>query len=177
MRTYTRTRLLGATYFFTVNLAERDDNDLLVRYIDALREAFRVTRKDHPFFIEAAVILPEHLHCLWRLPANDHNFSTRWRLIKAYFSRIIPFEEQISPSRRRKGERAIWQRRYWEHAIRDEHDLHRHLDYIHFNPVKHGHVSRVMDWPYSSFHRYVAQGLYPADWSISPETIHRIGDE
>lgn len=174
MRTYTRTRLSGATYFFTVNLAERDGNDLLIRQIDVLREAFRVTRKEHPFFIEAAVILPEHLHCLWQLPANDHNFSMRWRLIKARFSRLISSGERISSSRRRKGERGIWQRRYWEHVIRDERDLRQHLDYIHFNPVKHGHVARVTDWPYSSFHRYAARGFYPADWAVAAEAIDRI---
>ena len=122
MRTYTRVRLPGATYFFTVNLAERQGNDLLVRHIDLLREAFRITRQTHPFVLEAAVILPDHLHCLWRLPPGDDDFPMRWRLIKARFSRMIPHGERISESRMRKGERGIWQRRYWEHAIRDERD-------------------------------------------------------
>ena len=165
MRTYTRARIPGATCFFTVNLAERHGNDLLIRHVDALRNAFRVTKQVHPFVIEAMVVLPEHLHCLWRLPPGDEDFPMRWRLIKAHFSRMLPRDERISASRMRKGERGIWQRRYWEHVIRDERDLHRHLDYIHYNPVKHGHVERVVDWPYSSFHRYVARGFYPANWA------------
>lgn len=169
MRTYTRVRLPGATYFFTVNLAERQGNDLLVRHIDLLREAFRITRQTHPFVLEAAVILPDHLHCLWRLPPGDDEFPMRWRLIKAHFSRMIPHGERISDSRMRKGERGIWQRRYWEHAIRDEWDWQQHLDYIHNNPVKHGYVKRAIDWPHSSFQRYVAQGVYPANWAASPE--------
>ena len=174
MRTYTRTRIPGATYFFTVNLAERHGNDLLVRHIDVLREAFRAVRTQHPFLINAIVILPEHLHCLWQLPANDMNFSTRWRLIKGHFSRAIPAGERISSSRHRKGERGIWQRRYWEHVIRSEKDLRQHLDYIHFNPVKHGYVARVADWPYSSFHRHVARGLYPIDWAAPPDAMDAV---
>lgn len=174
MRTYTRTRIPGATYFFTVNLAERHGNDLLVRHIDVLREAFQAVRRQHPFLINAIVILPEHLHCLWQLPANDVNFSTRWRLIKGHFSRRIPVGERISSSRHRKGERGIWQRRYWGHVIRSEEDLRQHLDYIHFNPVKHGHVARVADWPYSSFHRHVACGLYPVDWAAPSEAMNAV---
>lgn len=169
MRTYTRARIAGGVYFFTVNLAKRRDNDLLVRHIVDLREAFRRTRQDHPFVIEAIVILPEHLHCLWRLPMGDADFPTRWRLIKARFSRCIASEEGISESRQRKGERGLWQRRYWEHVIRDELDYRRHLDYIHFNPVKHGHVRSARDWPYSSFHRWVERGVYSADWAAPSE--------
>ncbi|MEO8171406.1 MAG: transposase [Oxalobacteraceae bacterium] len=158
-------------YFFTVNLAERRGNGLLIRHIDALRAAFRVTMQAHPFVIEAAVVLPDHLHCLWRLPLGDDDFPLRWRLIKATFSRALPHGECVSASRMRKGERGIWQRRYWEHVIRDERDLHQHLDYIHFNPVKHGYVQRASDWPHSSFHRYVARGLYPANWAAPPDVI------
>jgi putative transposase len=171
MRTYTRARIPGATYFFTVNLAERRGNDLLLRHIRALRESFRITRQEHPFIVHAAVVLPEHLHCLWSLPAGDHDFATRWRLIKARFSRAIPPREQISSSRRRKGERGIWQRRYWEHVIRNEEDLRRRLDYIHFNPIKHGYVTRAADWPYSSFHRHVRLGLYPHDWAVAIDLV------
>jgi putative transposase len=167
MRTYTRARIPGATYFFTVSLAERHGNDLLTRHIDALREAFRMTKQAHPFVIEAMVVLPDHLHCLWTMPSDDNNFSMRWRLIKARFSRTLPHSERISFSRMRKGERGIWQRRYWEHVIRDERDLHRHLDYIHYNPVKHGYVERAIDWPCSSFHRYVMRGVYSANWAAS----------
>ena len=167
MRTYIRTRLTGRIYFFTVNLAERGNNDLLLRYIDDLRQAFRQTQRDHPFSIDAIVILPDHLHCLWRLRDNDADFSTRWQLIKARFSRAIEPGERISQSRLRKGERGIWQRRFWEHVIRDEDDYARHADYIHYNPVKHGYVKMASEWPYSSLHKWVEQGRYPEDWGGS----------
>ena len=172
MRTYIRARIPGASYFFTVNLAERRGNDLLVRRIDDLREAFRDTRRRHPFSLDAIVVLPEHLHCLWRLPPGDDDFPVRWRLIKSHFSRRIEPGERISPSRRRKGERGLLQHRYWEHVIRDEADYRRHMDYIHFNPVKHGYVQAVGDWPYSSFHRWVERGIYSSDWAApSPEVV------
>ncbi|HEY8025072.1 MAG TPA: transposase [Burkholderiaceae bacterium] len=171
MRTYKRARIAGATYFFTVNLSRRHDNPLLTRHIDALREAFRVTQDAHPFVIEAIVVLPDHLHCIWRLPPEDSNFPMRWSLIKARFSRALAIDERVSASRKMKGERGIWQRRYWEHVIRDEQDLRNHLDYIHYNPVKHGHVAATIDWPYSSFHRYVARGDYPENWAASPQTV------
>jgi putative transposase len=171
MRTYKRLQINGGCYFFTVNLAQRQDNNLLVRHIDSLRAAFKQIRSSHPFEIDAIVILPEHLHCLWQLPADDKDYSTRWRLIKSRFSMNITQDEAISPSRQRKGERGIWQRRYWEHCIRDEADYQNHLDYIHYNPVKHGHVQSVKDWPYSSFHRWVKRGMYPENWAASPEVV------
>lgn len=144
---------------------------MLIRHIENLREAFRQIRNDHPFNIDAIVILPEHLHCIWQLPADDNDYSTRWRLIKSKFSMSIAKEERISVSRKRKSERGIWQRRYWEHCIRDEWDYQNHLDYIHYNPVKHGYVQLVKDWPYSSFHQCVKSGMYPENWSASPEII------
>lgn len=107
MRTYTRARTPGATYFFTVNLAERHGNDLLTKHIDALREAFRVTKQAHPFVIEAMVVLPAHLHCPWRLPPDDNDFPMRWHLIKAHFSRMLPRSERICTSQMRKGERGV----------------------------------------------------------------------
>ncbi|WP_446811026.1 REP-associated tyrosine transposase [Methylomonas sp. 2BW1-5-20] len=165
MRTYIRQRVPGGTYFFTVNLAERRNNDLLIRYVDILREACRYVRQRHPFEISAMVILPEHLHCIWRLPEGDDDFPLRWRLLKTHFSRHIPKGEHISSSRQPKGERGIWQRRYWEHLIRDDVDFQRHADYIHYNPVKHGYVERPLDWHYSSFHRWVKSGLYVPDWA------------
>jgi putative transposase len=121
---------------------------------------------DHPFKIEAIVILPDHLHCLWTLPPGDEDFSTRWRLIKSYFSHRCTESDQgfVSASRRRKQEKAVWQRRFWEHQIRDEIDFARHVEYIHYNPVKHGLVKAPLDWAYSSFGRYVRTGYYPADW-------------
>lgn len=168
MRTYTRARFAGGCYFFTVNLAQRRDNDLLVARAADLRQAFRVTRAAHPFTVDAIVVLPEHLHCIWTLPEGDSDFSTRWRLIKAHFSRAIAPGEDISISRRRKSERGIWQRRFWEHLIREENDYARHMDYIHFNPVKHGYVATTQEWPLWSFDSMVRRGFYPKDWSAPP---------
>ena len=114
-------------------------------------------------------MLPDHLHAVWTLPAGDADFAVRWQLIKASFSRGLLREEPVSASRSRKRERGIWQRRYWEHTLRDEDDFARHVDYIHFNPVKHGHVERVRDWQYSSFHRMVRLGVYPENWAGGPD--------
>jgi putative transposase len=150
--------------FFTVNLADRRLR-LLTEHIELLRAAFRYTKARHPFIVEATVVLPDHLHAIWTMPERDSNFSLRWRLIKAAFSRALPVSERISPSRSSKGERGIWQRRYWEHTLCSENDFARHVDYIHFNPVKHNHVRRVIDWPHSSFHRMVRLGIYPEDWA------------
>lgn len=154
----------GGTYFFTVNLLERRRR-LLVERIDALGRAFRSTQADRHYTMVACVVLPDHLHCIWTLPEGDADIANRWRQIKSTFSRELPADERRSQRRLAKGERGIWQRRYWEHLIRDERDLRHHIDYIHFNPVKHGHVARVRDWPHSSFHRYVERGLLPGDWS------------
>jgi putative transposase len=164
MTNYRRNFIRGGSYFFTVNLADRSAQ-LLTDHISLLRRAFRDTRVAHPFTIEAIVILPDHLHAMWTLPEGDCDFGTRWRLIKSAFSRGLPGSETISTSRFKKGERGIWQRRFWEHTLRDEADYARHADYIHFNPVKHGYVRGVQDWPFSSFHRMVRRGDYPADWA------------
>jgi putative transposase len=164
MTSFRRNVVPGGSYFFTVNLADRRSR-LLTIHIDLLRAAFRDVRSRHPFAIEAVVVLPDHLHAIWTLPEGDGNFATRWRLIKAAFSRALPLGERVSASRQSKGERGVWQRRYWEHTLRDDADFTRHADYVHFNPVKHGHVGRVKDWPYSSFHRMVRLGHYPEDWA------------
>jgi putative transposase len=163
MTNYRRNFVPGGSYFFTVNLADRRLR-LLTDHVDLLRVAFRDTRARHPFTIDAVVVLPDHLHVMWTLPDGDRDFATRWRLIKSNFSRGLLKGEHVSASRIDKGERGIWQRRYWEHTLRNETDYARHADYIHFNPVKHGHAARVQDWPYSSFHRMVKLGLYPLDW-------------
>jgi putative transposase len=163
MTSYRRNFVLGGSYFFTVNLDDRRLS-LLTRHIGLLRHAFRETRARHPFTIEAVVVLPDHLHAVWTLPEGDADFALRWRLIKSAFSRALPGSEHVSPSRAERGERGIWQRRYWEHTLRDENDYARHVDYIHFKPVKHRHVTRVKDWPHSSFHRMVRAGIYPEDW-------------
>ena len=164
MTDYRRNFLVGGSFFFTVNLADRRLS-LLTSFIDELRTAIRETRRRHPFAIDAIVVLPDHLHTVWTLPSGDADFAMRWRLIKSTFSRSVPSGERISASRAAKGERGIRQRRYWEHTIRDEGDFARHVDYIHINPVKHGLVPRVRDWPYSSFHRTVKLGLYLEDWA------------
>jgi putative transposase len=164
MTDYRRNFIDGASFFFTVNLAERRLR-LLTEHIEDLRTAFRETRRRHPFTIDAMVVLPDHLHALWTLPEGDWDFSTRWQLIKSTFSRSLAPGERVSASRAAKGERGVWQRRFWEHTVRDESDLVRHIDYIHINPVKHGLVTRVRDWPYSSFHRMVKLGVLPEDWA------------
>jgi len=165
MTEYRRAKIQGATYFFTVNCAERHGNHLLVDSIDLLRQIFRKVKSEDPFEIDAMVVLPEHLHCIWTLPPGDADYQTHWALIKAGFSRAIPVGERRSMSRIKRGERGIWQRRYWEHLIRDDQDFERHVDYIHWNPVKHGWVRRVGDWPHSSFHAYVRRGIYPVNWA------------
>jgi putative transposase len=165
MPDYRRAWHPGGTYFFTVNLLQRRGNDLLIRYIDALRCVVKSVRLRHPFSIHGWVVLPEHLHCVIELPVDDDDFATRWRLIKMDFSKSLPATERRSVVRQRRGERGVWQRRYWEHWIRDASDFRAHMDYVHFNPVKHGWANRVQDWPYSTFHRWVERGVYPIDWA------------
>ena len=164
MSIYRRARVPGASYFFTVNLEDRS-SPLLIERVDALRQAFLLTRRELPFLIDAIVILPDHLHCIWTLPDSDDDFPSRWQRIKGRFSRACPDGETISTSRGRKRERGIWQRRYWEHLLRDERDFAGHVDYIHYNPVKHGYADRVLDWTHSSFHRYVRERTLPPDWA------------
>jgi putative transposase len=152
MTNYRRNLIPGGSYFFTVNLEDRRLR-LLTDHIDLLRAAFRDTRSRHPFTIDAMVVLPDHLHAIWTMPEGDVDFSTRWRLIKSAFSRGLPAGEAISASRRLKAERGVWQRRYWEHTLRDNDDFARHVEYIHYNPVKHGHAPEPRAWPFSSIHR------------------------
>jgi putative transposase len=168
MTQYRRDSTAGGTWFFTVNLAERR-SALLVDEIDTLRAAFRSVRTRHPFDVNAIVILPDHIHAIWTLPEGDADFALRWRLIKTTFSRAQPAFERRSESRKSRHERGIWRRRYWEHRIRDSRDMSAHVDYIHINPLKHGHVIRVRDWPWSSFHRHVREGLLPCDWGDTPD--------
>ena len=172
MTSYRRSHTPGATWFFTVNLAERRGNTRLVDHIDVLRDAFAHTKARHPFRIEAIVVLPDHLHCLWQLPTGDTDYATRWALIKGGFSRALPAGERISTSRRKRGERGIWQRRFWEHQIRDDRDFERHADYIHYNPVKHGHAPTAAAWLHSLFHAFVEKGIYARDWSEPPDTAN-----
>jgi len=166
MSNYRRNRVPGGTYFFTVNLLERS-NDLLVSHVEVLRDCVRKVRAARPFHIDAWVVLPDHMHAIWTLPPEDTDYSARWKAIKIAFAKALPKTEYLSPARSVKGERGIWQRRFWEHTIRNEHDYAAHVDYVHINPMKHGLVARVADWPYSSFHRWVQQGCYPQDWAGS----------
>jgi putative transposase len=162
---YRRAWQPGGTYFFTINLLRRSGNDLLVRHADVLRAIVARVRASHPFRIHAWVVLPDHMHCVIELPPGDTNFALRIRLIKMQFSLAIPATERRSDARLRRGERGIWQRRYWEHLIRDEDDYRAHIDYVHINPLKHGLVRCVSDWPHSTFHRLVASGVYTPDWA------------
>ena len=164
MPNFHRCRVPGGCYFFTVSLLERHGNTLLVNRIDLLRDAVRRVRRSRPFAIDAWVVLPDHLHAVWTLPPDDDDFSTRWRLIKTFFARGLPRTERLSRVRRADGERGLWQRRFWEHIIRDDEDYAAHMDYVHFNPVKHGLVASPADWPYSTFRACVSRGLYPPDW-------------
>jgi putative transposase len=168
MPTFIRSEKPGGTFFFTVvtyrrrRILTKPDSRLI------LREVISGVRREYPFIVDAWVLLPDHLHCIWTLPEGEGDFSKRWGLIKAGFSRrakpLLHKAAWMTDSKERHRENTIWQRRFWEHQIRDEADLHRHLDYIHYNPVKHGLVERVLDWPHSTFHRYVKQGLYPVNW-------------
>jgi putative transposase len=166
MSEYRRLFLPGGCYFFTVVTHRRRSLFADTGNISLLREAFREVQARRPFEVQAIVVLPDHLHCLWRLPDGDADFSARWRDLKNRLSRGID-----TPINRR-GEKMVWQRRFWEHAIRDEDDWARHADYIHYNPVKHGYVRAAGDWPYSSFRKAVREGWYRPEWGrVEPEGI------
>lgn len=160
---YRRNIAPGGTFFFTVTLADRRST-ILVEQIELLRQAFAAARSERPFEIDAVVILPDHLHTVFTLPEGDSDFPGRWRRIKGYFSKAL-LDAQVPLRRSANGDLALWQRRFREHTIRDEKDFARHVDYIHFNPEKHELVPRVRDWEYSSFHRYVRDGVLPEDWA------------
>jgi putative transposase len=149
---YRRAYVKGGCYFFTLTLADRK-SQLLTQHIDLLRASIKYVKDRHPFNIDAMVVLPDHLHCIWTLPENDCDYAKRWMLIKTHFSRQIPKTENIHSTRIKKRERGIWQRRFWEHVIRNERDFLNHVEYIHINPIKHGYVQNVKDWPFSSIHK------------------------
>ena len=168
MPNYRRAFIPGGCWFFTVNLLDRRQT-LLVDQIGFLRQAVADIRRNHPFTIDAIVILPDHIHTIWSLPSGDSDFSMRWRLIKNRFARALPKQETLSAVRAARHERGIWQRRFWEHRIRDEADYARHVEYCYIYPVRHGYVGRVRDWPHSSFHRDVRAGTFPIDWAGDTE--------
>ena len=163
---YRRDYTQGASYFFTVVTFRRVQFLTSVAGVNSLRQAFKDEMARRPFVIDAIVILPDHIHSLWTLPKGDADYSMRWRNIKRTFTQQIALDERpaVFASRKHKGEQAIWQRRFWEHRIRDDEDFSHHVDYIHYNPVKHGYVKRPTDWAYSSIHRYIRQGVLSATW-------------
>jgi putative transposase len=175
MPNYRRAFVPGGCWFFTVNLLDRRTG-LLTEQIEVLREATRRTRQQYPFKIDAFVVLPDHLHAVWTLPPDDPDFSTRWRLIKSRFARSLPKNDRLSRVQQARGERGIWQRRFWEHLIRDDADYARHVEYCYINPIKHALVSRVRDWPHSSFHRDVRAGIFPEDWAGDAESKGNFGE-
>ena len=169
---YLRNYVKGGTFFFTVvTYMRRPILDKIA--ISLLEQEFNACNSLKPFRVEAIVILPDHLHCIWTLPSMDYDYSARWRIIKGsftkeYMSREDGWSAQLATSMQKKGEKGIWQRRFWEHTIRDEKDYQLHFDYIHFNPVRHGLVRAPQDWPHSSFHRWVEEGIYPKSWGGPP---------
>ncbi len=165
---YRRSNIKGACYFFTINLANRKTR-LLVEEFEILRNVINHVKQQHPFQLDAMVIMPEHFHMMMTLPENDNAYAKRIMLIKSGFSRKIPKSEPINPSRIHKRERGIWQRRYWEHLIRDDTDYQRHIEYIHYNPVKHGHVNKPSEWQYSTLHKYIKLKIYDKDWGADPQ--------
>jgi putative transposase len=168
MPEYRRVFIQGGTYFFTVVTYQRQPILTTPTARILLHEAWEEVRKRFPFTIEAICLLPDHIHCIWTLPEGDSDYSVRWKEIKRLFTRS--YLDQIGPgelqntSRMKRGEAAVWQRRFWEHTIRDEADYTNHLNYIHYNPIKHGLVQRAIHWPWSSFHRYVQMGFYENHW-------------
>ena len=167
MATFRRSITPGATYFFTVNTHGRQRVLTEEPCYHALQNAIRDVKAKYPFITNAFVVLPDHLHCMWTLPPGDADYSRRWNLIKRLVSQAASagLQKHLSASRRTRGELGLWQRRFWEHQIRDDLDFERHANYIHWNPVKHGYAARVADWPYSSFGHFVARGVYPLDWA------------
>ena len=165
MPNYHRFRVEGGTYFFTVVTYHRRPFLVTPSAQKILHDAWETAQTRFPFETLAVCLLPDHLHCMWKLPEGDSNYSIRWRVIKNLFSarylKKIGIEEQRNESRKKRHEAAIWQRRFWEHWIRDDHDFFNHMNYNHYNPVKHGYVSRPDDWEYSSYRKKVAQGACP----------------
>lgn len=175
MSRYRRADTKGATYFVTAVTCRRQPIlcDEPVR--TALREAINKIRTKHPYTIDAWVLLPDHLHCLWTLPPGDSDFSARWAQIKRAVSMACGEQylekSLLTPSKIKHRESTLWQRRFWEHRIRSEIDYARHVDYIHYNPVKHTLCRQPADWPYSTFHRHVLAGTYPPDWGAQASMI------
>lgn len=176
---YRRSFVEGGSFFFTLVTEKRRPLFSTVEAVDVLRDAFYSVRSWHPFVMDAMVVLPDHLHCIWTLPPGDADFSTRWRLIKTWFTKHCDQALRAAPNgiQTKRGEQAIWQHRYWEHMLRDERDFERHVEYIHYNPVKHGYVASPFDWAYSSFKHYVDDGIYDSGWGRGKLSFEGVGDE
>jgi putative transposase len=178
MSRYRRAHTAEATYFFTVVTYRRQAILCEPEVQTALRNAIETVRKKRPFTIDAWVLLPDHLHCIWTLPIGDADNATRWAMIKRAVSLANGASyrrpEWLTASKRSHRESTIWQRRYWEHQIRDDRDFARHMDYVHYNPVKHGLCECVERWPFSTFLRYVAKGVYPLDWGGNLDAMEDI---
>ncbi len=183
MPNYRRANLAGGTYFITQVTYQRESWLCGEVGRKALREAIQRVRENYPFSIDAFVLLPDHFHCLWTLPEGDGDLSTRLRLIKTFvtkhYGEKLGIGQDISASRQKRKEGNLWQRRFWEHLIRDERDFAQHCDYIHYNPVRHGLCKTPQDWEFSSIHRFIAQGIYPLNWGLDkiPEIPNDIGNE
>lgn len=171
MPTYIRDKTKGAIYFFTLVSFNRRKIFCSPTFLSAFKKSIQKIRKQHPFRVIAWVQLPDHLHCIWQLPENDDNFSIRWAKIKLNTTKLIPelhlSNDSLSQSNQNRNEKGIWQRRFYEHKIRDEQDFINHMNYIHYNPVKHKLVSSVVDWQFSSFHRLIDAGFYAKNWGTS----------
>ena len=171
MSYYRRAYTDGGTRFFTVVSCKRNpilcDDPIRA----ALRKAIKEVQSKYPFTIDAWVLLPDHLHCIWTLPEADSDYAKRWAIIKRRVSidcgDIYNQKKWLRKSSESRRESTIWQRRYWEHQIRDQADFNNHMDYIHYNPVKHGLCDRPDLWPFSTLHRYIKQGLYPSSWTVA----------
>lgn len=179
MTNYRRTKTRGGTFFFTVAIANRS-SDLLTTHVDALRAAYHTTRLERPFHCDAIVVLPDHLHAVWTLPQGDNDFGTRWGAIKSRFTRAVKGRMGLNPilrsgSKVRKGDAGIWQRRFWEHMIRDEADYRMHVEYCWGNPVKHGLVERPTDWTFSSIHRDIQSGKVDPMW-VGRDLVGEFGE-
>lgn len=168
MSQYIRSYTNGATYFFTLVSYNRRRIFCEDDFLQAFKKSIKQVQQQYPFEIIAWVQLPDHLHCIWKMPENDANYSMRWSQIKRLTTQACPRYhlpiDDLSRSKVKRKERGIWQRRFYEHEIKDEADFIKYMDYLHYNPFKHGLVGKVSEWPYSSFHRYVKQGLYMEDW-------------
>lgn len=176
MANYRRILVPGGTTFFTVRVLDRQSR-VLTDHIDTLRDCVRLARARWPFTIDAAVVLPDHLHMIWTLPPGDADYSKRWRLIKSAFSRqMAPVATPLTPTQIARGEKGIWQRRFWEHQIRDAADLAAHRAFVLAAPVQAGLVARPTDWRWSSIHRDVRRGLpVPAGGGYGPGACARVG--